>query len=179
MDESGKIVGFLRGIGIEVEQRAGLGDTFLPGLTLDRGRLLFDPAKLEYPGDLLHEAGHVAVAPRDVRPLLSGSVDVPGVDMGELETAVVPWSYAAALEIGIDPALVFHAGGYRGKSAGLLTTFGAGVYPGLPLLEAYGLAAGPRLAATLGVPAYPAMISWLRPDQVRDEAAQVVRDQPV
>jgi hypothetical protein len=175
MDE---IVGFLRRIGIEVAT-ASLGDTFLPGLELDRGRLLFDPSKLTYPGDLLHEAGHVAVAPPEVRPLLSGAVDVPGVDMGELEMAVVPWSYAAALEIGIDPALVFHSGGYRGKSAGMLATFAVGVYPGVALLERFGMAASPRRAEALGVSPYPKMISWLRLDQVRDEAAQVVGDEPV
>lgn len=49
----------------------------------------------------------------------TGDVDVPGLDMGALEKAAVPWSYAAALAIGIDPALVFHEGGYRGHSPGL------------------------------------------------------------
>jgi hypothetical protein len=41
------------------------------------------------------------------------------VNMNAMETAVIPWSFATALAIGIDPAVVFHMGGYRGKSEGL------------------------------------------------------------
>jgi hypothetical protein len=124
--------------------------------------LLVDQDRLTYPGDLLHEGGHLAVAPGAARAAMSGGVDVPGLDMAELETAVVPWSYAAALAIGIDPAVVFHAGGYRGKSEGLLRTFAAGVYPGVHLLETAGMTAtGPR-AAALGVEPFPHMLRWLR-----------------
>jgi hypothetical protein len=82
--------------------------------------------------------------------------------MAELETAVFPWSYAAALHLGLDPAVVFHAGGYRGKAEGLLRTYGLGVYPGVHLLEAAGMTAtGPRAEAR-GVPPYPHMLRWLR-----------------
>jgi hypothetical protein len=28
----------------------------------------------------------------------------------------IAWSYAAALQIGLDPGIVFHAAGYRGSS---------------------------------------------------------------
>ena len=137
-------------------------ECFLPGIRLDRGRVLYDEPALAWPGDLLHESGHVAVAPPEVRPLLSGAADVPGVDMGRLEHAAVAWSYAAALAVGIDPALVFHEGGYRGRSPGILATFAVGVYPGANLLEEAGLTAtGPR-AEALGVAPYPHMISWLR-----------------
>jgi hypothetical protein len=135
---------------------------FLPGIRVDRGGLVVDEARLEYPGDLLHEAGHIAMAPPDVRPSLSGAIDVPGLDMASLEVAAVAWSYAAAVAPGIDPAEVFHSGGYRGKSAGLLTTFRAGVYPGAHLLEAAGLTATPARAQALGVEPYPHMLRWLR-----------------
>jgi hypothetical protein len=173
------IVDFLRGIGIEVE-RTELGDgTFLPGLELRAGRLLYDEAKLLYPGDLLHEAGHIAVAPPSLRPLLSGSVDLPGVDMGELEIAAILWSYAAVREIGLDPAIVFHDAGYRGKSTGLLRTFTIGVYPGVTYLQEAGMAYGPRQAQDLGVPPFPHMVSWLRLDDVRHETREVAGDQPV
>ena len=135
---------------------------FLPGVRLDRGRVQYDQQALTWPGDLLHEAGHVAVAPPQARPLLTGAVEVPGLDMDRLEHAAVAWSYAAALEVRIDPALVFHEGGYRGRSRGILATFGAGVYPGANLLEeAEMTATGPR-AEALGVAPYPHMISWLR-----------------
>lgn len=158
-----RIVEFLRVIGIAVEP-ADLDpeECFLPGLRLDRGRLLYDEEALAYPGDLLHEAGHIAVAPPGARELLSGAADVPGLDMGRLEHAAVAWSYAAALEVGIDPALVFHEGGYRGKGRRLLGTYSVGVYPGANLLEESGMAASPARAAELGVDPYPHMIEWVR-----------------
>jgi hypothetical protein len=141
-----RITEFLAGIGIEVE-RATLDDgTFLPGVTLQGGRLLVDEVRLAYPGDLLHEAGHVALVPAALRPRLSGEADVPGVDMATVETAVLPWSYAAALAAGVHPAAVFHDGGY----------------PGAALLEGFGLTATGARAAALGVAPYPHMLRWLR-----------------
>ena len=157
-----RIAAFLVRIGIEVEAGEVQGDAFLPGVALDRGRLLVDEERLAYPGDLLHEAGHVAVAPAWARPQLSGAIDVPGLDTGDLEWAAIPWSYAAALAIGIDPAVVFHEGGYQGRAQGLLANFRVGVPIGAHLLEAAGMTAtGPR-AAELGVDPFPHMLRWLR-----------------
>jgi hypothetical protein len=153
---------FLSEIGIAVSPRELTAETFLPGIEVEAGGLLVDESHLAYPGDLLHEAGHIALAPAVARPTLSASVDLPGVDMTELEHGAVAWSYAAALAIGIDPAEVFHAGGYRGRSDSILATFSAGVYPGVRLLEAAGMTASPRRAETLGVPPYPHMLRWLR-----------------
>lgn len=156
-----RMITFLRDIGIPVDLVALAGDGFLPGVVIDRGRLAVDLARLRYPGDLLHEGGHVALVEPALRPLLSADVTLPGVDSTQLENAVVPWSYAAALHLGIDPAVVFHDGGYRGHARGLLTTFGFGVYPGAALLEALGLTLSPARAAELGVAPYPHMLRWL------------------
>jgi hypothetical protein len=158
-----RVTAFLGEIGIPVTPAELAPDAgFLPGIRLEAGGLLVDEARLEYPGDLLHEAGHIAAAPPEARERMSGSIAVPGADMAALEVAAVAWSYAAALSIGIDPAEVFHAGGYRGRSAGLLATFGAGVYPGAHLLEEAGMTAtGPR-AEALGVRPYPHMLRWVR-----------------
>jgi hypothetical protein len=131
-------------------------------LNLQLRGLLVDEARLAFPGDLLHEAGHVAAAPAWARPSLSGAIDVPGLDTSNLEWAAIPWSYAAALAIGIDPAIVFHGGGYRGHSEGLLATFAAGVPIGAHLLEEAGMTAVGARAAALGVPPYPHMLRWLR-----------------
>ena len=148
-----RITAFLSEIGIAV-QAAELGDDcFLPGIAVERGRLLVDETRLKWPGDLLHEAAHIALAPPEARPLMSGDVAVAGLDAALLEKAAVPWSYAAALAVGIEPAVVFHGGGYRGKSEGLLRTFGFGVYPGLNLLVDAGLTTAD---------AYPRMLRWLR-----------------
>jgi hypothetical protein len=152
--DAARIAGFLREIGIPVSC-ADLPDSFLPGLAIEGGGLLVDEARLEYPGDLLHEAGHIAMAPASVRPSMSGSLDdVPGLDTATLEWAAIPWSYAAALEVGIDPAVVFHEGGYHGHSAGLLGNFQLGVPIGLHLLVDAGM-------TTPGD--FPRMLSWLRP----------------
>ena len=158
-----RIADFLREIGIEV-RHADLAsvECFLPGIRLERGRVLYDEGALAWPGDLLHEAAHVAVAPPEARPLLTGAADVPNLDMARLEHAAVAWSYAAALHIGIDPALVFHEGGYRGRSPGILFTFAAGVYPGANLLEEAGMTVTGERAVAAGVEPYPHMRSWLR-----------------
>lgn len=157
-----RIVDFLIEIGIEVEAAERSNDSFLPGIALERGRLLVDEERLAYPGDLLHEAGHIAAAPAWARSSLSGAIEVPGLDTSNLEWAAIPWSYAAACAIGIDPAEVFHSGGYRGHSSGLLSNFAAGVPIGVHLLEDAGMTAtGPR-AAALGVAPYPHMLRWLR-----------------
>jgi hypothetical protein len=142
------ISAFLREIGIAVAA-ADLPESFLPGIEIERGALLVDETRLEYPGDLLHEAGHIAVAPPEIRRRLSGDV----AELPDLEWAAIPWSYAAALEIGIDPALVFHGGGYRGHSPGLLENFRLGVPIGLHFLVDAGMT-----TAEL----YPRMLRWLR-----------------
>ena len=158
-----RITDFLREIRIEV-RHADLSsvECFLPGIRLERGRVLYDESALTWPGDLLHEAGHVAVAPPEARPLLTGAADVPNLDMERLEHAAVAWSYAAALHIGVDPAMVFHEGGYRGRSPGILFTFSAGVYPGANLLEEAGMTVTGEHAVAAGVQPYPNMRSWLR-----------------
>jgi hypothetical protein len=159
-----RITAFLREIGISVEAAQLIpDDAFLPGIRLERGGLIVDEAQLSYPGDLLHEAGHIGATPPSLRPLLSGAIGLPGVDMAALEVAAIAWSYAAAIAIEIDPAEVFHAAGYRGRSEGLLATFGAGVYPGAHLLEKAGMTTTGPQAEVLAVPPYPHMLRWLHP----------------
>jgi hypothetical protein len=80
--------------------------------------------------------------------------DVPGLDTTLLEWAAIPWSYAAALEIGMDPKLVFHEGGYHGHSAGLLRNFQVGVPIGLHLLVDAGMTTPEE---------FPRMLHWVRP----------------
>lgn len=153
-----RIVGFLRAIGVEVCARELPEPTFLPGLRIDRGRLLVDEARLLYPGDLLHEAGHLAVTPAAERGEMG---DDAGADLG-YEIGAIAWSYAAALHLEIDPAVVFHEGGYRGSSGAFIDNFGAGRYVGVPLLQWMGLAMEGKPAREAGVQPYPHMLRWLR-----------------
>jgi hypothetical protein len=154
---------FLDEIGIEVVPARLLeGECFLPGIRVEGGKLYVDESGLTYPGDLLHEAGHLAVAPGEVRPGLSGEVIIPGADMNAVEAHVTAWAYAAITHLGLNAEILFHEGGYRGKSQGLLFTYRAGVYLGANGLQAAGMTALGNVAHELGVAPYPHMLKWLR-----------------
>lgn len=157
-----RIAGFLTEIGIEVVPAQLEHDSFLPGILVLSGKLLVDETKLIYPGDLLHEAGHLAVAPGDVRHSLSGEVIIPGANMDVVEVQATAWAYAATVHLDLDSRVLFHEGGYKGQSEGLIITYGAGVYPGAYGLQELGMTAGRELAGRLGVAEYPHMLRWLR-----------------
>jgi hypothetical protein len=152
-----KILAFLERIGIAVVFETVEGDTFLPAMTVRGGTLVVDPARLKWPGDMLHEAGHIAVTDPMVRPTLDAVSKDPGEEM-----AAIAWSYAAAVELGIDAAIVFHPEGYRGGGATMAEDFSAGHYFGEPMLHYFGMAVIPRHASEQGVPPYPHMLRWLR-----------------
>jgi hypothetical protein len=77
--------------------------------------------------------------------------------------AAIAWSYAAALHLGIDPAVVFHDAGYRGGASAILENFTAGRYVGVPLLQWWGMAEGDGDARRRGSQPFPRMQRWLRP----------------
>ena len=151
-----RILPFLSAIGIIVHERPLPDATFVPGIFIDAGELVIDREKLSYPGDLLHEAGHIAVMRPSERAALHDNLQTgPGEEM-----AAIAWSYAAALHLGLDPAVVFHPAGYKGDSQCLLENFAAGRYLGVPLLQWYRLTRE-RDAGT-DEPVYPKMSQWLR-----------------
>jgi hypothetical protein len=55
-----QITNFLSSIDIKIVKQKLPTDTFLPGLSLLGNSILMDSDKLKNPGDLLHEAGHIA-----------------------------------------------------------------------------------------------------------------------
>ena len=156
--EMAAIVGFLERVGIAVRMERIADKTFLPGLAMRRGVLIVDEEKLAYVGDLLHEAGHMAVMTAAERRRCEEDA---GAD-GGAEMAAIAWSYAAALEIGLDPAVVFHADGYKSGGSGIVENFAEGRFIGLPLLQLYGLTTAPGDEAK-GAVVYPKMSRWLRP----------------
>lgn len=157
-----RIVEFLAGIGFEVRREEVHEPTFLPGIMIDRGALVIDEEKLSYPGDLLHEAGHIAVVPPSRRRDL---VIHAGDDGGE-EMMAIAWSYAAAVHMGLDMTILFHEGGYRGWSSGIIDNFAAGRYSGVPTLQWIGLTYDEKWAAERGVPPFPHMIAWFREEEL-------------
>jgi hypothetical protein len=143
-----RIADFLNGIGMPVRAGDIPAQTFLPGLHISGGILMVDEARLAFPGDLLHEAGHLAVIPAAQRDTVNGDVG----DNGGSEMAAIAWSYAAALRLELAPEVVFHDHGYRGGARNLIENFSAGRYIGVPILRWLGLTDS----------AYPSMIRWVR-----------------
>lgn len=155
-DITGTLVDFLRSIGIEVRDGAVPADSFLPGLRLVAGALVVDRSALRWPGDLLHEAGHVATTPAALRSTLDDRIeDDPAVEHRN-EAEATAWAWAALTHLGLPAEVLFHDGGYHGHSAGLRLTYSLGVYPGAAGLAAAGLT---RLD---GPERYPRLLRWLR-----------------
>jgi hypothetical protein len=152
-----QIAAFVLAIGIELERASLDAPTLCPGVEARRGVLLVDEARLAHPGDLLHEAGHIAVCDPARRPTLEAIGDDPGEEM-----AAIAWSYAAGRELGLDPAVVFHPAGYRGGAQALITAFEADGGVGVPLLEWFGMTLGVKSATARSAEPYPHMSRWLR-----------------
>jgi hypothetical protein len=143
------IAGFFAEIGLPCQFAELSGPTFLPGVAILRGVLTIDREKLLYPGDVLHEAGHMAVLSPAERTAADGDV---GPD-GGMEMAAIAWSYAAALHLGIPVEVLFHDEGYRGGASALRENFAQRRFIGVPLLAWMGLTTGAG---------FPAMDRWLR-----------------
>ncbi|WP_339756560.1 class I SAM-dependent methyltransferase [Algoriphagus aquimarinus] len=146
------ILDFLKEIGIQTKAQS-LGNTVLPGIEINKGVLLYDPKNLLYPGDLLHQAGHIALMTEDERETIVGDVKEyrsPGQDN---EMAVMLWSYAALKHLNLKPEVVFHPEGYKGDADMLIASYEHGEYKGLPLLVWMGLCESSE---------FPKMSKWIR-----------------
>ncbi|MFV0592634.1 MAG: hypothetical protein ACK5M7_14700 [Draconibacterium sp.] len=155
-----QIIAFLNETGIKVSEAELDDDCFLPGLFPKGCGLLLDRKRLKYPGDLLHEAGHIAVTEAHLRPLIGTSEMLeqwprPGDELG-----AILWSYAAACRLKIPLNVVFHPDGYKGDANWLIEQFELGNYIGLPLLTWMGFCntkEDPQSNTS-----FPAMLKWLR-----------------
>jgi hypothetical protein len=156
------IVEFLNRIGIKTTSGPVPACCFLPGVRVLRGTLVYDAASLTWPGDLLHEAGHITVAPAALRETLNDGIEVPDSVSFASEAEATAWAYAAVRHLKLDPAVLFHPGGYNGASDGLIATFAAGVYPGAAGLAHAGMTHVGEHARRSGLPTYPEMCRWLR-----------------
>ena len=153
---------FLQEIGIPTRLARITGGSFLPGLLIDGGVIVIDEESLLYPGDILHEAGHIAVVPAAERPSLNSDQPIAQrVNRASEEMMAIAWSYAACIYLKLDPALVFHEYGYQGGGAGLVENFSQGRYFGTPMLQWCGMTKEPGKGAA-AADSYPNMIKWLR-----------------
>lgn len=151
-----RILPFLAEIGLAVRERPVAEATFLPGILIEHGALVFDRTQAE-PGDLLHEAGHLAVMTPVERAAATGDL---GTGPGE-EMAAIAWSYAACRHLELPAEVVFHPGGYRGGAQALRENFTAGRYVGAPMLQWFGMTR--ERTDGSDTPVYPRMRHWLRP----------------
>jgi hypothetical protein len=157
-----KILSFLTDIGICFEYKKIETDCFLPGLSIEQGIILIDILKLKYPGDILHEAAHIAVVPAAERAALTAREIESRKDNAAEEMMAIAWSYAAVTHLQLDPYIVFHEDGYQGGGKEIADNFSAGRYFGVPMLQWVGMTAERKKAGEIGINPYPAMISWLR-----------------
>ncbi|KAF2506848.1 hypothetical protein EYY60_20240 [Flavobacterium zhairuonense] len=156
-----KALKFLNEIGIDVIEKQ-LDSTFLPGLELGPDCIYIDYEKLLYPGDILHEAGHLAVATSAERKLIgTNQISIDWPTQGD-EIAAILWSYAALHHLQLPLEFVFHSNGYKDSSDWYISNFNSKNYIGLPLLEWMGLCVGNERAEKEHKTAFPAMQKWLR-----------------
>jgi hypothetical protein len=153
------IVEFLGGIGIPVRFDAVTGPTAVPGIAIADGGLVLDLAVTSHDGDLLHEAGHLALLAPSQRATVTGTL--PAAFGAGFELGAICWSVAATRHLGLDLACVFHPDGYRGDSSWFIEAYRSDVFPGLPLLQWAGLAWAPG-TQPVGEAPFPAMRQWLR-----------------
>ncbi len=156
------LIDFVKEIGITVIEET-LDDTcFLPGLKIQENSIRIDKTRLKYPGDILHEAGHLAVTDKSLRPLIG----TPEMDLNwpsaSDEIISILWSYAAICHLDIKPEVVFHPDGYKNDSAWLISQFENENYIGLPLLEWMGFFKNDPNDQGSNTHTFPKMAKWLR-----------------
>lgn len=151
---------FLGSIGIEM--RAGTIDvpTLFPGSLISRGSLIVDESILVAPGDALHEAAHIALSPPERR---SADFAFLKAATGGEELTTISWSWAALLELDVQPEDVFHGTAYkRGDSEMIIDCARRGIFIGFPLLQAWEMAFDERNALLRSVKPFPHMVKWAR-----------------
>jgi hypothetical protein len=175
------IVEFLNRVGIPTTLGPFGREGFLPGVSVWDGGLRVDPSHLVAAGDLLHEAGHMAVVPAALRRRLGNdlqrSLDAAAAEIGfegpvlEFigrlgEPMAIAWSYAALRKAGLPVECVFFPGSYNlnGDPAHLLHVLETGNsfgIDGLARLGMTGNAGVHRLLFDNGLPPFPHMTRWL------------------
>lgn len=157
-----KITTFINDIGLVCVEGEIPQETFLPGMHIENGCITYNYDLVNHPGDLIHEAGHLAVIMPDERKVagpdnISGSMDPGGAEMG-----AIAWSWAALKHLQLPAEVLFHEEGYKDGSANLIENFSEGHYLGVPLLQWMGLTKEPKIGIEADDFTYPAMKKWLR-----------------
>lgn len=174
------ILAFLDAIGIPAREGAVPADAFLPGVLIEAGGLVISAEACVCAGDVLHEAGHLAVLPAAVRPGIGGDVDACLSDLRAAhpdragdpawtcvfsggDTPAIAWSFAAAVAVGLPTRAIFIQEGYKASQGMdpqvLHDQVAHGFFPGIMHLVRAGLTDAPLMAP--GPTAFPAMKCWV------------------
>ena len=156
-----KCIPFLNSIGIETVFRKIEKTVFLPGLLIENGGIIIDRDALLYPGDILHEAGHIAVVPGAERAMMNNQSILASKNRETEEMMAIAWSYAACIHLDIDPLIVFHEKGYKGSGDNIVENFKTGNYFGATSLQWCNMTTEPGNAKQ-GDDVYPVMKKWMR-----------------
>lgn len=192
-----QVIVFLESIGIsvlivdDVAESAGGGPspTFLPHVRIVEGGLHIK-LKDVFPGDILHEAGHLAILAPEFRHLANDDLDEVNILMGDYldkhgeklghspedpvcrtilqsgDTEATAWQYAAAQYIGLPDNLLFPKGSYEGDPESVLLALKSVSFLGIHGLAAAGWtlvrdsARSPNFGSK---PVYPSLNFWLHP----------------
>jgi hypothetical protein len=176
-----RVVSFLRGVGIPCVIVPG-AKGFMPGVRIHQGGLQIAPEAVL--GDVLHEAGHLAVLPgrfrrlanddvSAVQKLMMDTVDFTNPDVGEARAALqsgdaeaTAWAWAAGEYLQLDPAQVVRNRHYGGTGRDMRMALQARAYLGIHGLASAGFCVtrpGP-LEKAKGLPAYPRLAMWVQLD---------------
>lgn len=158
-----KISDFLDVIGIKTLPKVINEETFLPGIRIVEGEIWVDENKMLSPGDILHEAGHLAIFPKETQQKITDSVVVNEASQGADEMAAIAWSWAALKHLDIAPDIVFHAEGYKEDSENIIDNFSQKRYFGVPVLANRDLCidgGSPLNASESEENVFPKMLKW-------------------
>lgn len=157
-----KVLSFLNDIGIAIIEKELDETTFLPGLCLGPNCIYVDFGKLLNPGDILHEAGHLAVTTASERELVDTDAMPKDWPTQGDEIGAILWSYAVICHLELPIEFVFHPNGYKNNSDWFISNFSNENYIGLPFLEWLGLTLSKKRAEIDGKASFPIMQKWLR-----------------
>ncbi len=153
---------FLKLTGFRIEfAQLPENQTFLPGISIFNGTILVDKNTLLYTGDVLLAAGCLAIMPATVRHSANTYYLDTHYTKEQIQSMAIAWSYAACVEMGINPLEVFGTERYNGCAEELLKQFLSGSFNGLNLLRKAGFCHDTEDEQHYGAKRYPYMMRWI------------------
>ncbi len=172
--------GFLDKTGIRCHLVSRTAGGFLEHVEILNGEIRYDDRAAV--GDILHEAGHIATCPSQVRPHLSGDISDGHRRLSELLDAAsgddnlyqmaintsdpeaTAWAYAAGMHLGIPDDQIIRDQDYDGTGEDIRFGLSLNSYMGINGLHHAGFCVvrNPRYAEIRGLPIYPLLAKWLQ-----------------